>query len=336
MEGSILRPGDPIREALLGVPVAKGRGTIIYLDDPDVSTSTADTFLLTNNPARWDFDPDELAQWVDAAAAGHSVFSRWSTGGATQKIGCGDRAFLLRQGVGERGIFASGTFDSEVFQDEHWDDSGRLANFADVRWDTVLDPQDALPTETLLAELPEGHWKPQSSGTQVQAALADRLEQLWADHVTVIRDTAALQRPIGTLSFGQGRRLDAKLRKEIEDLAQQHLTSFYEADGWTVEDLRYGNPFDAKATKASEVLYLEAKGTTTSGERVIVTRNEVAWASAHPGKCVIGIVSGISVRRNGTVDPGSGTLRRYAWEPNDGNLVPLEYDFYPPADMKIE
>lgn len=335
LEGRVLKEGDPIRDAFLGLPAPTGRKTIEYIEDPDLSQTAKDAFLLTNNPARWELDPDELADWVEATDTGHPVEGRWSTGVTTRKIGPGDRAFLLRQGVAGRGIFASGTFISDVFQAEHWDGDGGLANYADVSWDTVLDPADVLPIETLFTELPEGRWEPQASGSQIKAAVVGRLEELWADHVASIRGAAPPPMASSTrLSAGPGRRVDTKLRKEIEDLAQERLMTFYRHDGWKVEDRRIGNPFDAKATKEGETLYLEAKGTVTSGERVIVTRGEIAWAREHPGECVIGILSGVAVK-SGSVDPSSGILLQYHWKPEDDDLVPLDYDFYPPPDALI-
>lgn len=293
--------------------------------------STQGTYLLTNNPAKWELDADELAEWVVATAAGHRVEGRWSTGATTKKISPGDRAFLLRQGVKHRGIFASGTLESNVFPAEHFDGSPRMANYADVLWDTVLDPEDVLPIETLFRELPEGQWEPQASGTQVEPALTERLEELWAEHVAAVRAT-----PSAATGEGQGRRVDAKLRKEIEDLAQARLTKIYEDDGWTVEDLRHGNPFDAKATRAGEVIYLEAKGTVTRGDRVVVTRGEVDWARKHAGECVMGVLAGITLQADGSVDPNSGTMRLYRWEPEEADLNPLDYDFYPPAEAALE
>jgi nucleoid DNA-binding protein len=295
---------------------------------------TRDTFLLTNNPRKWELDADELADWVVATAGGHLVEGRWSTGATTKKISPGDRAFLLRQGVARRGLFASGTIESHVYQAEHWDGGGGLANYADVLWDTVLDPEDALSIETLFHELPEGQWEPQASGSQVESASARRLEDLWIHHVAAVRAA----RPASTTAAtggGQGRRLDAKLRKEIEDLAQARLTRLYEDEGWKVEDLRYGNPFDAKATKGNDTLYLEAKGTVTDGERVIVTRGEVAWARSHPAACIMGVLSGLTLQQDGSIDPTSGTMRRYSWEAEEDDLRPLDYDFYPRASAAV-
>jgi len=81
---------------------------------------------------------------------------------------------------------------------------------------------------------------------------------------------------------------------------------------------------------------LEAKGTVTDGQRVIVTRGEVNWAQQDPGECVLGILSGIAIRSDGSVDPDSGTLHRYTWNPDNDDLDPLAYDYYPPDEAQIE
>lgn len=230
---------------------------------PDESVGVS-TYLLTHNPKYWGFDPDELASWVEATAAGHSVLWEWSTG-STRTIQPGDRAFLLRQGAAGRGIFASGTFASTVFTDTHFSREHGIANYAVVLWDTVLDPEDRLPIEDLFRRLPEANWQPRASGAILDPADAEGVWALWGEHVSGVRDRlAAPQVPPRRPNEGQGRRLDAALRKQLEDLAQLRLTRLYESDGWQVEDLRVGNPFDAKATHPDgRVHYLEAKGTTT-------------------------------------------------------------------------
>ena len=82
--------------------------------------------------------------------------------------------------------------------------------------------------------------------------------------------------------------MDPARRKKVEDAAQGMLMEHFRKDGWTVQDVRFGNPYDAVATKDGRTLWLEAKGTETSGASIIVTRNEeeriracleaVAWA----------------------------------------------------------
>lgn len=292
-------------------------------------------FLLTSNPNRWKFDEDELAGFIEATRAGSTVEFNWSTGGTSKKISVGDRPFLMLQGVPNRGIFASGRFVSRVYQGPHYrDPKPKTSNYADIVWDRVLDPQDVLPINELQEQLPTAHWEPQASGTQINPAAVPGLEKMWAAHIgSVPPPPFPKGRP---RSEGQGRRLDTKLRKQIEDVAQDRLMQHYRSNGWDVEDCRFGNPFDAKATKGDRVEYLEAKGTTTEGKRVIVTRNEVAFAGDHPGECVIGLVVGITLTDTGDLDTTSGELQLFRWEPQDENLDPLHYDYYPPDEHRID
>jgi len=233
-------------------------------------------------------------------------------------------------------LTASGKFTSRVSSGTHFARVNGIANYAHVLWDTVLDPDDRLPVEGLFTSLPGANWQPRASGSHLDAVHARALEAIWSEHVRTVREPPGGQKVPGRrLSEGQGRRLDAQLRGQLEDLAQLRLTQLCEADGWQVEDFRVGNPFDAMATHPDgRVLYLEAKGTTTRGERVIVTRNEVKFAREHPEQCVIGILSGIKIEQ-GKVDLRSGTLRCYPWNPMDEELYPLQYDFRPTSGTEL-
>ena len=103
----------------------------------------------------------------------------------------------------------------------------------------------------------------------------------------------------------------------------------FRKDGWTVQDVRFGNPYDAVATKDGRTLWLEAKGTETSGASIIVSRNEVEWAQAQPGNCILGILSDVTFLPNGEVDGSSGTFRLFTWNPDGGARAPRAYDFTP-------
>ena len=141
--------------------------------------------------------------------------------------------------------------------------------------------------------------------------------------------------PSGEPETGQGRVHDPVRRKRIEDAAQDWLMAHYREQDFTVTDRRAGRPNDAIAEKGSGVLYLEAKGTTSDGARVVVTRNEVAWAKAHLGQCVMGIWSGIVFDANGQVDPARGTREIYFWHPEDHELKPIDYDWHVPVEKQI-
>lgn len=141
------------------------------------------TFILTWNPSKWDY-PEVYQRHVAQAAIGKRVKDRWSVGARRGGIAEGDRAFLLRQGPDRRGIVASGHFTSGVYQDEHWDSSGRMANYAAVSFDAVLDPADRLLTEDLLVEVPGIPWNNlMQSGIHVDPAVSADIEDLWTGHL---------------------------------------------------------------------------------------------------------------------------------------------------------
>lgn len=110
--------------------------------------------------------------------------------------------------------------------------------------------------------------------------------------------------------------MDPVCRKKVEDAAQAMLMEHFRNDGWTVQGVRFGKPYDAIATKNGRKLWLEAKGTETNGASVIVTRNEVERARAHAGDCILGILSDVGFLPNGEVDASNGTFRVFTWNPN--------------------
>lgn len=296
-------------------------------------------FILTSNPDHWDWADYDQDDAIAVTRRGETYETDWSTGPRTKLIDLSERAFLLRQGRRGRGIVASGRFVSPVYQAEHWDGSGAVGNYADVAWDTVLDPEDALPTTELQSALPEQDWAPQSSGTQVRPSVLPPLEKLWREHLDALGRTPASRKGAGrrpggpaTKRGGQGRQLDQALKDELEDEGQRRLTKSFEDNGWTVEDTRVGNPYDAVATKGSRERYLEAKGTTTAGTTVMVSRREVEHAREHPGDCVLGVVSCIEVR-DGHIVPGSGKLRIIEpWMPAEDELRVRNYDYRVPPE----
>jgi hypothetical protein len=284
------------------------------------------TFILTWNPSRSNWiDRDQLAQ--DTVTA--PVDSDWSTGNRTHGITPGDRAFMLKLGGDPRGIVASGRFTSDVYRAPHWDTSKNgEANYANVRWETVLDVDNPLSVADLLANVPELPWnRIQASGVTLPSTGDRALEQLWANHSGAV--TLAAQ--AGSGPRRSGRQSDAVRRAAVEDHAQAVLEQHYRNDGWNVKDVRYGNPYDAIASKAGRTLYLEAKGTENTGAsiEVEVTQGEVNHAKKHPQQCVMGIVSDIEFDRSGTVQPGSGRLHLYDWDPKAGTLTPTRYRWKP-------
>ena len=144
------------------------------------------TFILTWNPANWDWR--ELEPTVARAKGGADINERWSSGN-TKNIPIGSRVFLLKQGEEPRGLMASGWTTAEVEELPHWDSSrsrrGDLANYVDFAVDTLLDPlNDELldPRDFPPGPIRTAHWTPPASGTSISAAAATQLERLWHAH----------------------------------------------------------------------------------------------------------------------------------------------------------
>jgi hypothetical protein len=50
---------------------------------------------------------------------------------------------------------------------------------------------------------------------------------------------------------------------------------------------------------------------------------------AHQGACLVGIVSGIVLNNDGTVDPNSGQLEVVEWDPDTETLRSLTFNWEP-------
>ena len=151
------------------------------------NVSGPSAYILTWNPIRWPWN--ELPGLASRLARGEAVSTRWSTGN-TRQIAEGDRLYLLRQGVEPRGLIGSGLAASDVYEEEHWDSNrakaGDLANYVDIRFDVLLDPDRAAPlSPSSMADpsLQAMNWSPQSSGVRVPEAAIEPLERVWRQHL---------------------------------------------------------------------------------------------------------------------------------------------------------
>jgi hypothetical protein len=96
-------------------------------------------------------------------------------------------------------MIESGTFISEAYKAEHWDDArpGDLANYADIRWNTILSDGDLLPLATLDAHVPGLPWLEgiQGSGAMLPSPGGAALEKLWAQHIGMIPPQTNTEKP---------------------------------------------------------------------------------------------------------------------------------------------
>jgi hypothetical protein len=146
------------------------------------------TYLLTWNPEKA-FKWEDLQDCIDDARDHGFYATSWSCG-RNRKITAGDRVFMMRQGHGSgerRGIFASGWATSDVYQQEHWDETearkGTLALYVPIRLDVLLDSDsEPILSRSVLREDPlaGGPWDARTGGVAIPGEIAAELEKEWA------------------------------------------------------------------------------------------------------------------------------------------------------------
>jgi len=129
-------------------------------------------------------------------------------------------------------------------------------------------------------------------------------------------------------------RLTGAERKAIEQHAVDVTTEYLLAAGFSVSDVGATQSYDLDARRDGQRIYVEVKGTVSSGEEVILTRNEVALHQKNPSQSMLSIVSEIVLDRTGMVPiASSGTLRvTTPWVVQREALTPLTYLYQVPAD----
>lgn len=130
------------------------------------------------NPGLWDEWPESYASVVAQVRAGRPFVTQWSVG-ARREVEPGTDAWLLRQG-GSYGLIGHGTVLTDTYEDVHFADPRRTANFVDVEFDELVVEADRIPRDVLEAVVPEIAWRFQfRSGNRVPPELNLRLKELW-------------------------------------------------------------------------------------------------------------------------------------------------------------
>lgn len=110
-------------------------------------------------------------------------------------------------------------------------------------------------------------------------------------------------------------------------------TSWYEVQGYEVEDVSARKSWDLEATRGDEVRRIEVKGSAGVRDAVDLTANEVRNATDW-SPCDLFVVDGINlIEDGGTVRTGGGRSRRWAdWTPAPDALEPVAFSHLLPVD----
>jgi hypothetical protein len=78
--------------------------------------------------------------------------------------------------------------------------------------------------------------------------------------------------------FGQGYGLSKAERDAVEKRAMALAAEYFVSCNWDARDVSKNHSFDFECTRGREILRVEVKGTTSSGEEIVLTKNEVELA----------------------------------------------------------
>lgn len=143
----------------------------------------------------------------------------------------------------------------------------------------------------------------------------------------------AAHRSRAARSNGSGYLTDQVLKVALEKHAVRIVMDHYrDVEGYEVEDVGSQESYDVRATRGTEELHIEVKGSSVPTDNVELTANEVGHA--HVTDTHLVIVDEIRWRRlsDGTIEASGGRARRWtAWTPAEEYLKITRYRYRPPA-----
>lgn len=131
-----------------------------------------------------------------------------------------------------------------------------------------------------------------------------------------------------SLRSGQGFRVGSAERRAVEAAAMDVARSWLESRGWSVIDRSASAPFDFECTREEERLYVEVKGTTSRGEQIVLTRNEVEHHQQNfPNNALI-VVSEILLNAKGRAVTDHSNVRVVSpWRIDEDKLQVISFTY---------
>lgn len=269
-------------------------------------------------------------------AVKHLVFDRWSIGRSDVKAG--DKAIIwqTRNSHGLRGIVALADIltDPKILPDDnnpYWINPGDGSDPA-PRVDVRYIVPDSFPL--WIEDTHIGDFLRSLSVARARGGTVFRLtEEQWFELYQLAKISLENTDEVEAEQIlrgrhkqdGQGFGLNAQERRVVELHAMNLARRHFELD-WEVIDVSSNSSFDLFCKRGSEELRIEVKGTTTAGDSIILTRNEVKEA-AEPGY-VLFVVSEIELDSTTAAEPiaSGGRCRKiYPVQLDNHELMPLSF-----------
>ncbi len=146
--------------------------------------------------------------------------------------------------------------------------------------------------------------------------------QLAPDEDTILNILSGHRR-----STAQGFGLSPAERKAVETYAMGRARMHFEREGWKVSDVSAKRPYDLDCKKGGDQLYVEVKGTTSTGSTIILTNREKSFhINSYPSN-VLYIVHSINLDRRSHPPKLSGGVDRIIapWDARECDSVPIAF-----------
>lgn len=127
---------------------------------------------------------------------------------------------------------------------------------------------------------------------------------------------------------GQGFQGSVEAKTAVEGRAMVVAEEMLGREGWGAEDVSRNNCFDFLCRRKGQQVYVEVKGSTGNGDRIILTRAEVEFAQKNRNSMMLIVVSDIQVSQvteGGVVASGRTATVYRAWSPDERSLQPVSY-----------
>lgn len=125
---------------------------------------------------------------------------------------------------------------------------------------------------------------------------------------------------------GQGFARSPEQRKALEERSMSAAKKYFSNRGFAVEDVSKRRSYDLLCKRGPKELHVEVKGTTTDGDVIVLTNNEVKHASDKRNSCVLFVLHSIHLKGKKAI--GGKPFLLEPWKPRHALLTPVSYTYH--------
>ncbi|MBS0246208.1 MAG: DUF3883 domain-containing protein [Proteobacteria bacterium] len=242
------------------------------------------------------------------------------------------------------GQFVVGWYkNAEIFRRGIRQSPGKPRGYGHFCWAKLKDCA-LLPDENRKCEIPSGKggmgeanvcYSLEINGSEKSARwikeAIDFVDDYKGENLLETPESDAMQESAETIekalarSSGQGFPRTKEERDSIEKRAMTVAEGHYKNKGFKVENVSARRAYDLECRKGKKLIHVEVKGTTSPGNTIVLTHNEVAHASDPKNFCALFVVH--SIRLKNKKASGGASLIFEPWKLKKQNLKTINFTY---------